>query len=791
MASSDPPPKARAKQQNSSKVTPDQAVLTAKNYRMAKELSELRVRHREECKNVTRLTMENMNLASRCREAISHVAMLKKELALTQKQTGSVLTRKELEHSQNTGTSASVSTVECNDTNVPEVLVPTRQPEVHQLAPLSTSQSVAGPTVTAKANSVSRKSDEGVKKDTPGRLCPIHEPPSKSTKESGTGASPTLTLTANSTDESSETESTLTKNDGMQLVNSSEGSTVSPRQNLTPPSPAVLSEDAESEVEDSPDSHDIPIGTADSDEFEEQLSGMDEDTLSSGVPSPTRSTRSEKRDYFDESKETKEDGVKSSYTHTTPTKFGRGAYNESFPEDITSVRKSHSRSGILELISDQEESASSSITSNASQTPHAKADQSTISSIDAFEASFSTNFPASFSPKDDDALPVSSPSRTKSDYYNPFFPTPPKAEASESKRIVETESTLVSSGQAVPYVTESEVHEPHDISTPLLPTSWISPVRSIRSRAVMAVSRLGGSKDTAEISGQDRTSYVPVGSAKTISPAESPVPSKQTTSPLIARLGQRFSPQRHTEERTLPELLGRLRTPPPLSTGNEISPTDSLSGARNLKEPPRPEKRGYIEARARYEKALAVQKKEIEENRLAKDDQPQRNHSIPANGRSSHVIQSDVRVRDRVADLSPESRSAERTRADKWRNESSVAARTRSPVYPYGEEEGDIPLHTRICSPANTSSQKIVDLPSPASTRRSRGGFVDSSGPSALPSSSLSSDGIAPINVPAVSSLSRFPIRRSISQPSSYAEPSVQTKLRRGDVYFPKEGARN
>jgi hypothetical protein len=38
MASSDPPPKARAKQQNSSKVTPDQAVLTAKNYRMAKEL---------------------------------------------------------------------------------------------------------------------------------------------------------------------------------------------------------------------------------------------------------------------------------------------------------------------------------------------------------------------------------------------------------------------------------------------------------------------------------------------------------------------------------------------------------------------------------------------------------------------------------------------------------------------------------------------------------------------------------------------------------------------------------
>lgn len=42
---------------------PDPAALTAKNYRMAKELSELRVRHRDECKNVSRLTMENVSEA--------------------------------------------------------------------------------------------------------------------------------------------------------------------------------------------------------------------------------------------------------------------------------------------------------------------------------------------------------------------------------------------------------------------------------------------------------------------------------------------------------------------------------------------------------------------------------------------------------------------------------------------------------------------------------------------------------------------------------------------------------
>eukprot|EP00804_Cyclotella_cryptica_P031384 CCRYP_012194-RC/>CCRYP_012194-RC protein AED:0.36 eAED:0.36 QI:183/1/1/1/1/1/2/537/190 len=65
-------------------------VLSQKNHRLAKELSELRVRHREETKVVSRLTMENMNLASRCREAISQVAALKKELMIYQKRQNSL-----------------------------------------------------------------------------------------------------------------------------------------------------------------------------------------------------------------------------------------------------------------------------------------------------------------------------------------------------------------------------------------------------------------------------------------------------------------------------------------------------------------------------------------------------------------------------------------------------------------------------------------------------------------------------------------------------------------------------
>mmetsp|Transcript_28699 Transcript_28699/g.51944 ORF Transcript_28699/g.51944 Transcript_28699/m.51944 type:complete len:747 (+) Transcript_28699:42-2282(+) len=79
----------------------EEAALTSKNYRLAKELSELRVRHRDETKNVTRLTMENMNLASRCREAISHVAMLKKELAMHQKRASEALAMQRQSQSAN------------------------------------------------------------------------------------------------------------------------------------------------------------------------------------------------------------------------------------------------------------------------------------------------------------------------------------------------------------------------------------------------------------------------------------------------------------------------------------------------------------------------------------------------------------------------------------------------------------------------------------------------------------------------------------------------------------------
>jgi len=73
---------------NNGQLDADKVALSQKNHRLAKELSDLRVKHREETKTVSRLTMESMNLASRCRQAISEAADLKRKLSGYEKRHG-------------------------------------------------------------------------------------------------------------------------------------------------------------------------------------------------------------------------------------------------------------------------------------------------------------------------------------------------------------------------------------------------------------------------------------------------------------------------------------------------------------------------------------------------------------------------------------------------------------------------------------------------------------------------------------------------------------------------------
>jgi len=74
----------------------DEKALIVKNYRLAKELSDLKTKHREEAKAVTRLTMENMNLAAHMREAMGQIAALKRELLLRQKKIDQLMEQQQI-----------------------------------------------------------------------------------------------------------------------------------------------------------------------------------------------------------------------------------------------------------------------------------------------------------------------------------------------------------------------------------------------------------------------------------------------------------------------------------------------------------------------------------------------------------------------------------------------------------------------------------------------------------------------------------------------------------------------
>ena len=93
--------------------------------------SELRVRHRDETKTVSRLTMENMNLASRCREAITHVAMLKKELLVQQRRV------EELEGQQQLPATAAVSAVPMAQQQQQQMTTPMQKRAPPQTPPMS------------------------------------------------------------------------------------------------------------------------------------------------------------------------------------------------------------------------------------------------------------------------------------------------------------------------------------------------------------------------------------------------------------------------------------------------------------------------------------------------------------------------------------------------------------------------------------------------------------------------------------------------------------------------------
>lgn len=368
------PPADKVMQQQRKRHQDEVSTLTTKNYRLAKELADLRLKHRDECKNVTRLTMENMNLASRCREAISHVAMLKKELAMQQKRTAQALAsqREQTKRMTDSLTNSfmSLSTPDSNSAKT------TRTP--------------------SKSHRVSIGDEED---DNLTRLVSSTPSPDR------TGLQHRI---ENDAENDAESFSRII------VVESSSTSTTS-ATTRTPSSP----------LEQRQDSPATTATSSPSDEDEDE----DDTVLDSIALAPSTLSESPEKVGGREDKEQEQLDV-----YSTPKKSERPT-GDTFPDAVRNdaVNTSADRDGLFPFSASPQVFADSN-TNNASKSydeafpsdsieqsdPKSQRRLNLMNSVDAFEQSFSIDFSDSFSPKEGNS---SGPGEK---IYNPFFATPEK-----------------------------------------------------------------------------------------------------------------------------------------------------------------------------------------------------------------------------------------------------------------------------------------------------------------------------------------------------------------------------
>mmetsp|Transcript_431 Transcript_431/g.1111 ORF Transcript_431/g.1111 Transcript_431/m.1111 type:complete len:614 (+) Transcript_431:272-2113(+) len=364
-------PPAEVLQQQRKKHHDEVTGLTTKNYRLAKELAELRLKHRDECKNVTRLTMENMNLASRCREAISHVAMLKKELAMQQKRTSQALASQR-EQTQRMADSLTNSFISFSSPD--------------SLGRLSEN----GGSISHKGRRVSDDEDDTVMRlvsNTPSPDRIVLRPKSENNfeKEKGRRSGPY----------------------SKPLVKSTTARPLSPNSE-TRDSPATTASNSPlSNLDEDDTVHDsiALTSTAPSESPEKQGGDETKQNHPSVFSTPKKSDRLGSSSFRDEAAD--RDGLfpfSASPQGLNKSSPGRGSksYDEEFPSDT---------------IEEPDSVGDGKYTTSQRKF-------NLMNSIDAFEQSFSTDFPDSFAPKESSESVHSSGSGQR--IYNPFVATPEK-----------------------------------------------------------------------------------------------------------------------------------------------------------------------------------------------------------------------------------------------------------------------------------------------------------------------------------------------------------------------------
>ena len=394
-----------------------------------------------------------MNLASRCRGAISHVAMLKKELANIQQQHQQHLLEQQQQHQRSLSSSSvlptqqpqpqtdSTTVVSMSSTSGKESVVTSTSAAGERRGAAHPQQPQEAPT-----NSTHQRNDPSLAPPSV-RLSPPLAPPKSPPRPTSTVAPlPLAPPSAAETTEETPAIGLEPRSDepGMdpqmdQLLASSAQTSPPPKQLPPPPQASStrlrtggleINTNDTAAVEENRFAMPVDQNGNDNNNHREEEEEGEEDEDEEKDPiselpssSPAKSTQ----------RSSLSDSTPSPpFPHSASPKLGRSLYNnnlynEQFPGDITSVSRLNSRNRVTTLGGfDEEESDLPPLTMED--------DKSTISSIDAFEASFHTNFPDSFAT----ATTATSPearntaflgghhetAHSISDTYNPFSSSP-------------------------------------------------------------------------------------------------------------------------------------------------------------------------------------------------------------------------------------------------------------------------------------------------------------------------------------------------------------------------------
>jgi Shugoshin C terminus len=638
------------------------------------------------------MQMEQMNLASRCREAISHVAMLKKELAQQQKRTADALAaqREQTQRMADSLTSSMelsrISTSNNHNNN---------EQRSRRVSPTNSSASQSpiddGDTMDPEDVNMSRLISA-----TPSPLRARAETAGSASSTTNVGAVPaTPSPGSGDKDLANNLPTTRLLEEKRESPPPDSTPSISPKRELLPSMNVAVSV-----VEDT------EAGTPSPD---------DESSSSDSDDEPTKDTKDSKgKTAFDHDGNRQQkllpppphskilQNDKSPTLYSTPKRSERSwAPKFQIPgdedlgdKDIFSFSSSPQKIGGVSKFSYNDEEFPSDVINMNAATPssvNGRSNLCLVNSIDDFEKSFSTDFPDSFTPKESEVTKLTS---TK-EIYNPFSATP---ERSNTHRMPRADGVSVDT-----------IHD-----------GAIGDALSPDDRRKIDVCR---------------SSYV----CRT--------PEEKKT----------YGPEDHAAMDSTPDTY-------------ETPPRDENVVAREnaVDDPGRPEKTTSSAARARYERALQPRKKNDEQTQQPSSPQEQ---NPPMGAEDAHWNSS--------------------TRSDSEQELAALEQEIASNTPPSLSQ-----IEAEVSPPRTTMSESILDIvdayespPSISDEQRRQ------EPPADIPITTrvevdpcITHDKNNGVSVQSIASrLSNVrSLRRNVKKPISYAEPALNTKLRRGDKFFPK-----